>query len=75
MPMYEYRCRSCDTEFETLVQGSARPVCPHCGGRKLEKKLSVFAVSSTGGKESAAEPSGPCRSCPHSGGPGACGLD
>jgi len=75
MPIYEYRCRSCDREFEALIQGSTRPACPDCGGKKLEKKLSVFAVSSAGGKECATELPGPCRSCRHSGGPGACGLD
>ena len=55
MPIYEYRCRTCDREFEILVQGSARPVCPGCGGRKLDKKLSVFAVSTSGGSDTGAE--------------------
>jgi putative FmdB family regulatory protein len=74
MPIYEYRCRSCDHEFETLIQGSARPVCPGCGGKKLEKKLSVFAVSSAEGRESSAELPESCRSCGIPGGPGACGM-
>jgi putative FmdB family regulatory protein len=74
MPLYEYRCRTCDLEFETLVQGSAKPVCPGCDGKKLEKKLSVFAVSSSGGKEAGAELPESCRSCGHPDGPGACGM-
>jgi len=75
MPIYEYRCRACDREFEVLVQGSRKPVCPACGGKKLEKKLSVFAVSTTGETRSAADLPEPCRSCGHPGGPGGCGLD
>jgi putative FmdB family regulatory protein len=74
MPIYEYRCRGCDREFETLVQGSSRPVCPGCGGRKLDRKLSVFAVSSSGGNGSGAELPEACRSCGHPGGPGSCGM-
>jgi putative FmdB family regulatory protein len=47
--MFEYRCTSCSSQFETLVRGAEIPVCPRCGGRDLEKQLSVFAVSSHGG--------------------------
>jgi len=75
MPIYEYRCRSCEREFEVLLQGSKKPVCPGCGGKNLEKKPSVFAVSGAGEKESGAGLPGPCRSCGHAGGPGACGLE
>jgi len=75
MPIYEYRCRSCGREFEALVQGSTRPACPGCGGKSLEKKLSVFAVSKAGGTDSAAELPEACRSCGRPGGPGACGLE
>ena len=44
--MYEFRCRTCETEFEVLVRGTDVPVCPSCGGRDLERLLSTFAVSS-----------------------------
>ncbi len=44
MPIYEYRCEKCESEFELLVRGEERPVCPDCGGRKLEKLLSVPAA-------------------------------
>ena len=44
MPIYEYRCLSCDERFEELVR---RPddtaPCPQCGGAEVERLLSVFA--------------------------------
>ena len=46
MPVYEFRCRTCETEFEVLVRGNVAPVCPSCGGSDLERLLSNFAVSS-----------------------------
>jgi putative FmdB family regulatory protein len=48
MPIYEYRCRTCAEQFETLVRASDTPVCPSCYGRDLEQMLSLFAVSSEG---------------------------
>lgn len=50
MPLFEYRCLSCSSEFELLIRGAAEPVCPACGaqGASLEKILSMFAVSSEG---------------------------
>ena len=34
MPTYEYRCKSCDFEFEEFQSIVAEPltVCPRCGG-------------------------------------------
>ena len=44
MPIYEYTCRDCRSEFELLVPSSAhKPACPDCGSKKLEKKFSTFA--------------------------------
>jgi putative FmdB family regulatory protein len=75
MPIYEYGCRGCGREFETLVQGSEKPECPGCGGKKLNKKLSVFAVSSGSESGSRAEIPEACRSCGHPDGPGSCGMN
>jgi len=70
MPIYEYRCSSCGTEFEKLVRASDTPECPSCHGQQLDKKLSVFATSS---QESAASAlPDPCASCGNPGGPGSC---
>jgi putative FmdB family regulatory protein len=48
MPLFEYRCLGCDSQFELLIRGSAVPTCPSCGSTSLEKMLSLFAVSSDG---------------------------
>jgi putative FmdB family regulatory protein len=74
MPIYEYGCRDCGKEFEALVQGSQKPACPACGGRKLAKKLSVFAVSSGSEGGSRTDLPEACRDCAHPGGPGSCGI-
>lgn len=74
MPIYEYACHGCGSEFETLVRNGAAPDCPSCGSTDLEKKLSVFA---TAGAAAQAAPlaAGPCGACGHPGGPGACALE
>jgi putative FmdB family regulatory protein len=73
MPIFEYECKQCNHEFETLVFGNNSPECPKCHSQKLVPKLSVFAVSAKGGAL-AAQPSGPCGSCGDPRGPGACSL-
>ena len=47
MPIYEYRCKSCETEFEALVLKNAEPPCPSCGSRDLERVFSLPAVQSS----------------------------
>ena len=78
MPLYEYRCRDCQKRFEEFVLGDAKPRCPSCHGKKLEKLLSVFAVSSSGGggasSSASSEPTG-CGSCGDPRGPGSCGVN
>ena len=49
MPIYEYQCSGCEQVFEAIVQGSQTPSCPGCGGKKLNKLFSTFAVSGDGG--------------------------
>ena len=72
MPIFEYACRSCKSEFEVLVQGDQRPACPHCDSAKLEKKLSGFAVGA--GVPAAVSAGAACGSCGDPRGPGACSL-
>ena len=48
MPLFEYRCQTCDSHFELLIRAGVSPACPSCGGTSLEKELSMFAVSSDG---------------------------
>ena len=69
MPIYEYACRACGHEFETLVRNGETPACGECASAELEKKLAVF-ISST-----SQEPSAACGTCGNPAGPGACALD
>jgi len=72
MPIFEYTCRGCGHEFETLVRSGSVPECPDCHATELEKKLSVFATASA---ESPRPAVGPCGTCGHPGGPGSCALN
>jgi putative FmdB family regulatory protein len=46
MPIYEYRCIACETEFEELVSASAKtgPPCPSCGAENPKRLFSMFAT-------------------------------
>jgi putative FmdB family regulatory protein len=70
MPIFEYACRACGHEFETLVRHGERPACAECASVDLEKKLSVFAA------QGSAEPQqAPCGTCGNPGGPGSCAIN
>lgn len=70
MPIYEYKCKSCDSRFETLrpvSQADAPIACPQCEGSETMRLLSVFAAQTRNGGSSAGEPcatseawGGPC---------------
>ena len=47
MPIYEYECRQCGHQFESLMLPSSNtaPACPACSGQELERLLSGFAVT------------------------------
>ena len=76
MPLYEYRCEGCGTRFEALIQGSQKAACTSCGGKKLEKLLSTFAVSAGGSSSPAPAPAmGGCGTCGDPRGPGSCRSD
>ena len=47
MPIFEYSCKGCGTQFETLVRpNSAAPACPSCSSADLEKLISMPAIKS-----------------------------
>jgi putative FmdB family regulatory protein len=74
MPIYEYACSACGKEFEKLVrQSSPAPECPDCHGNDLRKKLSAFTAPS-GSPSGARDLPGPCGSCGHPDGRGACSF-
>jgi putative FmdB family regulatory protein len=70
MPIYEFQCEKCGRDSELLVRSSnwEGTECPHCGSRKMKKKLSVFASSGGGAEEMPA-----CGMSPKGGGCGCCG--
>jgi putative FmdB family regulatory protein len=50
MPLFDFRCRGCGHEFESLVRaasyGDPPTACPACGATEPDRLLSSFAVSS-----------------------------
>jgi putative FmdB family regulatory protein len=47
MPLFEFHCSDCEQDHEILVRGEAAPECPSCGGKTLDKLLSVPAAPVT----------------------------
>lgn len=67
MPIYEFHCAKCGEDSEVLIRSSnwEGTPCPHCGSKRLAKKLSVFASSVPDG-------SGEAPACGMKGGGGGC---
>jgi putative FmdB family regulatory protein len=58
MPIYEYICDDCQTEFEKLVLNKQQEiVCPKCASKKATLQLSVFATSNGSSDGASAKPS------------------
>ena len=48
MPIYEYKCTSCEERFEVFQRvgaGNENLVCPSCGAPKPVRQFSAFAMS------------------------------
>jgi len=61
VPIYEYRCRGCDHDFEKYVHGpSTKVACPTCQSGDVTRKLSVFGLKSDGGFMTAQTTGGGC---------------
>jgi len=58
MPLFDFVCRSCGEEFETLVMGNEKPTCPKCQSADLKKQMSTFSTRSGGTETGAAGSSG-----------------
>lgn len=76
MPIYEYRCKKCDLEFEYLVFGSDKPNCPGCKSKSVNKLMSScgFVSKGRGGETTRSSASasscggctaGSCTGCAH----------
>ena len=49
MPIYEYRCKECEKDFEKYVPGATTTVaCPTCASEQVMRKLSVFGLKTVG---------------------------
>jgi putative FmdB family regulatory protein len=47
MPIYEYSCQDCNTQFEKFVRSMTTSVevkCPKCGGTHVKKGWSLFGT-------------------------------
>lgn len=45
MPIYEYRCQSCDSVMEALVRGGKEPTaCKECGAEALTRLISQAGI-------------------------------
>lgn len=63
MPIYEYQCKKCETEFEVFVTSQNTEVkCKKCGSQELQRKFSVFGMKS-GEKFRSSSASSGCGSC------------
>jgi putative FmdB family regulatory protein len=50
MPIYEYVCDQCETQFERIVLNKSEQIaCPKCAGTKNTIQLSVFSAPSGNG--------------------------
>lgn len=46
MPIYEYICDECKTQFEKIVINKQQEIsCPKCASKKATIQLSVFATA------------------------------
>jgi putative FmdB family regulatory protein len=64
MPIYEYICDDCKSQFEKIVINRQQEIsCPHCSSKKATIQLSVFSSAVAGTAKS---------SGPSSGGSGGC---
>jgi putative FmdB family regulatory protein len=47
MPIYDFKCTKCGTQFEELVRLGETPACPSCGADGPERLFSATATVST----------------------------
>jgi putative FmdB family regulatory protein len=46
MPIFEFHCRQCGSDFEELVAAFGDlALCPGCGSERVAKQVSSFAVA------------------------------
>jgi len=74
MPIYDYHCPTCGTDFDLLVRTGTTVACPSCAERSVERLMSIPARPASGGKPADVSKRGPppggccggaCHSHPH----------
>jgi len=48
MPMYQYACKSCESEFEKrlrMAQAGDIQTCPVCGSQETRKRIGSIAIN------------------------------
>ncbi len=73
MPLYEFTCNACESEFELLLRSNEKPACPSCSSKKLTKHFSVPAGHIAGSSDLPICNSGD-RPAPGTCGAPACGM-
>lgn len=65
MPIFEYKCLKCESEFEKLVLGSSENGvnCPDCQSREIERLFSSFNGVSRASDGSTRPMSSGCSAC------------
>jgi putative FmdB family regulatory protein len=59
VPIYEFRCKRCQKDFEKYVAGVTTAVaCSTCQSPEVMRKLSVFGLKTAPGVASSAVPAG-----------------
>jgi len=66
MPIFEYKCLKCASEFEKLVFGASSEngiQCPECQSKEIERLFSSFNGVSRGADGSTHSMSSGCSAC------------
>jgi putative FmdB family regulatory protein len=73
MPIFEYICDTCGTEFEKIVFRTDTAIaCPQCEGASVTRQVSAFAFKSGSGRFVSSSAKSSCGSCSSSGGCSGC---
>jgi putative FmdB family regulatory protein len=66
MPIYEYVCLDCKSDFELIrpmSQSDTSLKCESCGGKRVKRKLAMVVAMSGGHAVSGASGGSSCGSC------------
>jgi len=63
MPIFEYKCKDCETKYEVLHKSSEKQediICPNCSSAKHIKLISSFSANVSGNFDFGGCPDGNC---------------